>query len=317
MYDCIIVGGGIAGLQAAIQLGRYGRNVMVIDAGEGRSLLCHRYGNILGYPDGVDGAYLREVGRAQAESYGTRFVADKVVRAARLSGGEGFRVFGESTLREGEESRALLLATGIADRFPELPGLRECFGISVYICPDCDGYEVRGKRTVVLGAGDAGARMALTLTYYTDELIFVNHEKELVREDLREKLAKKQIEVVNESAAEIVQANGGFNGIRLSGGKVITGDKAFIAFGGNKVKSDLASDLGAERLESRHIVTDPRTKMTSVRGLWAAGDIGVHSEQLVIAMAEGHQAAIWMHKYLMEKGFKRPYQEKSNEFVMS
>jgi thioredoxin reductase (NADPH) len=81
-------------------------------------------------------------------------------------------------------------------------------------------------------------------------------------------------------------------------------ERAFIAYGGNEVRSNLASQLGAERFENGHIVTDPRTKMTSVANLWAAGDIGIHSEMLSVAMAEGCLSAVWMHKALVKMGHK-------------
>ena len=96
-------------------------------------------------------------------------------------------------------------------------------------------------------------------------------------------------------------AEGRFRGVRLSGGEVIEADCGFVAFGGNEVRSDLARQLKVERMENRHIVTDPRTKMTSVPGVWAAGDVAVHSEQVTIAMGEGQQAAIWMHKWLLAR----------------
>ncbi len=317
MYDCVIVGGGIAGLQAAIQLGRYGHRTLVVDAGEGRSALCKRYGNVLGWPEGVSGALLRERGRKQAEALGVEFARDRIVRARKLADvdgqGGGFRLYGEERLRDGVEGRAALLATGVMDRLPELPGLKESLGLSVYICPDCDGHEVRGRRTVILGSGDVGAHMALEVAYYTEQLVYVNHGKTMIKEDLREKLAKHGIETVHAAVMEVLladtvllecagQSGRAFRGVRLENGETVEGDRAFLAFGGNEVRTDLATQLGAERMENRHIVTDPRTKMTSVRGLWAAGDIGVHSEQLVIAMAEGHQAAIWMHKHLMQLG---------------
>src|SRR5690606_34771208 len=81
----------------------------------------------------------------------------------------------------------------------------------------------------------------------------------------------------------------------------VTAERAFVAFGGNEVRSDIAKQLHIERMENRHIITDPRTKMTNIPGIWAAGDIAVHSEQLVIAMGEGLQSAIWMHKWLLAK----------------
>jgi thioredoxin reductase (NADPH) len=131
-WDSLIVGGGIAGLQAAIQLGRYGHRVLVIDAGYGRSTLCRSYHNILGWPEGISGNELRTLGRRQAESLGVEFVRDEVIEAKananeRAEGSKQaeFELKGKSgDLYYGH---TLLLATGIMDRYPELPGLEPWF----------------------------------------------------------------------------------------------------------------------------------------------------------------------------------------------
>ncbi|KON86023.1 pyridine nucleotide-disulfide oxidoreductase [Sporosarcina globispora] len=295
-YDCLIIGGGIAGLQAAIQLGRYKHKVLVLDSNDGRSTICKSYHNILGYPDGVSGPELRDIGKKHAESLGVEFVNEKVEQAEKANG--GFEVL---SLKGNKYSgKRILLATGIMDRMPPFPELMPCLGISVYVCPDCDGYEVKDKRTIVLGSGNAGANMALTLSYWTNDLVFINHEKKPADQELLKKMKEKNIEYHEESIGMVLAEDEKFNGVQLESGKEITGDRGFIAFGGNKVKSDLAKQLGAERLENKHILTDPRSKMTSAKNVWAAGDVAAHSEQVTIAMGEGSQAAIWIHKSLLQ-----------------
>lgn len=297
--DSIIVGGGIAGLQAAIQLGRYEHKVLVIDAGYGRSTLCRSYHNILGWPDGVSGEELRRLGRLQAEKLGVTFVQDEVVQAvAKGKIGDGFELWGKSG--RGYEARTLLLATGLIDRMPELPNLKECLGLTVYVCPDCDGYEIKDRSTLVMGSGDAGAAMAINLRYRTEKMTYVNHQQRAVKSELLLEMKNKGITYVAEDLAEIVvDSPGRFKGAVLRDGVLLQAERGFIAFGGNEVKSDLARQLGAERMENRHIMTDPRSKMTSVPFVWAAGDVGVHAEQVTIAMGEGSQAAIWMNKALL------------------
>jgi thioredoxin reductase len=293
-FDCMIVGGGIAGLQAAIQIGRYGHTALVADMGSGRSVLCRSYHNVLGWPDGISGSELRRLGRIQAERTGIRFVKDEIVEAERRGG--LFVLRG----RDGAyEAKTVLLATGIMDRFPDLPGLVPCLGKTVYVCPDCDGHEIRNRKTIVMGSGDVGASMALTLSERTDELLYVNHERKPIAAELSGRLREKGIVVLAEPIREVLEEDdGSFQGVRLAGGGDIWADRGFIAFGGNEVRSSLAEQLGAERHENGHIMTDARTKMTTVPNLWAAGDVGVHSEQVTIAMGEGSQAAIWMHKTL-------------------
>jgi thioredoxin reductase (NADPH) len=303
VYETIIVGGGIAGLQAAIQLGRYGHHVKVIDSGYGRSTLCRSYHNILGYPDGISGAELRRIGRLQAERLGIEFAEDEVVTA--IKHGDTFELQGNNNPEHTYRAKTVLLATGVLDRFPDIPNLVPCLGLTVYVCPDCDGYEVRGRRTLVMGAGDTGAGMALTLSYWTNDLIYVNHEKKPVREELMNQLQSKQIDYREEAILEVIAggepARGSFAGVVLERGEQLQAERGFIAFGGNEVKTGIADMLGVERLENRHIVTDPRSKETSVKHVWAAGDIGVHAEQVTVAMGEGSLAAIWIHKALMSQ----------------
>lgn len=295
-YDCIIVGGGIAGLQAAIQLGRYSSHrVLVMDSGYGRSTLCHQYHNILGFPDGISGEELRRLGRDEATRLGTEFVQGTAIHARKHEG-----IF-DIEMEEGVvySSRTLLLATGLTDRFPKLEGLEACLGNSVYVCPDCDGYEVQDRSTVVLGAGKAGASMALILSARTNHLVYINHERSEVPNELMAKLKEKEIEYREAAISEIITGKPGcFEGVRLAGGDVIRAERGFLAFGGNHVHSELAEQLGVRLLDNRHIETHHRSKMTNVENVWVAGDLGAHAEQVTVAMGEGAMAAIWIHKVL-------------------
>lgn len=303
--DCIIIGGGIAGLQAAIQLGRYSAyNVLVIDAGEGRSTLCRNYHNILGWPQGISGEELRKRGQEQAESFGIRFVQDRVITAARTEAGR-IRLTGKAG-REYETS-TLLLATGVSDRIPDIPGLIPTLGSSVYICPDCDGYEIQGKLTVVMGSGDAGANMALILAERTSTLTYVNHEASSVSPQLLEQLDLAGIPYIENAIAEVRQAaEGQIEQVVLTNGTVLLAERGFIAFGGNRVHSELAGQLGARLSSNGHVESDPRSKQTSVEHVWVAGDVALHAEQATVAMGEGSIAAIWIHKAL-RKGIGLTY----------
>ncbi len=308
MYDCAIVGGGIAGMQAAIQLGRYKHSVIVIDAGEGRSSLCRRYRNLLGYPDGISGSELLAAGRRQADALGVTFLhgiasdasmtEDTLtleVACSRLNEGDG----GQDYVRI--QARRLLLATGVKDRLPEWPALFPCLGISVFVCPDCDGYEAADRHTLVLGSGDAGAGMALTLTHWTRQITYVNHELATIDGAKLRQLDEHGIVVIDQPVSELLTDGEQLRGVLLADGRTVEADRGFIAFGGNEVRSSLGAQLGVKLSNNRHIETDSRTKQTSVRHVWAAGDVAVHSEQSAIAMGDGSQAAIWMHKSLADK----------------
>jgi len=295
-YECMIVGAGIAGLQAAIQLGRYMHKVLVIDNEDGRSNLCRGYHNILGWPEGVSGETLRSLGRKQASKYGIEFTNDFVIDAMKTDG----RISVKTKAGRTYESTTLLLSTGIKDRIPSIKNITPCLGVSIYVCPDCDGYEVKDQHVLLLGSGKTGANLALTLTYWTDKITFINHDGE-VEQSMLDKLKQKNIAVINEEIEAIVTENeSDFKGVRLKNGQTVQGDKGFIGFGGNAVHSELAKQLGVERLENKHVLVDPRTKETNITNVWAAGDLIAHSEQVTIAMADGCQAAIWIHKRLLK-----------------
>lgn len=295
VYDCIIIGGGIAGLQAAIQLGRYQHNVLVLDDGKGRSSICHCYHNLLGWPDGVSGEKLRSIGKAQAGKLGVQFENHRVEAVRKVE--EQFCV---TTTSQEYLGKRLLLSTGIKDNIPHFPGLIPCLGISVFVCPDCDGYEILDKPALVIGSGNAGASMALTLTYWTSALTFINHGKGEVDASLKEKLVEKSITLLSDEIKEIHTDHDCFKGVTLTNGERIDSSYAFVALGGNKPNTELALQLGVQLEDNKHILVDPRTKMTAVENVWAAGDITVHSEQAAIAMGDGIQAAIWIHKSLLE-----------------
>ncbi|MEF3352561.1 NAD(P)/FAD-dependent oxidoreductase [Paenibacillus sp. GYB006] len=296
IQDCIIVGGGIAGLQAAIQLGRYAEHkVLVIDYGEGRSSLCRSYHNILGFPDGISGEELRKRGRHQAESYGIEFIHDRVVKAHKEEG--GFTLTGENGTEY--KAKTLLLATGLTDRHPELPGLKNTLGMSVYVCPDCDGYEIKNKKTIIMGSGTAGAGMARILSSKTPDLTYINHEQADIPSEILQKLKDKKIEYIEEPIEKIEeQEDGMISTVILINGRRIEAERGFIAFGNNKVHSELAEQLGAEVADNKHVAADGRSRMSTVENLWIAGDLGIHSEQAAVAMGDGVLCGIWINKTL-------------------
>jgi thioredoxin reductase (NADPH) len=297
-YQCIIVGGGIAGLQAAIQLGRYMHRVLVIDSADGRSTLCHSYHNILGYPNGVSGQHLREMGKSHAAELGIEFLQDKVVSTKELD--EGFQIV--TTTGATFMTKRILLATGVMDRIPPLPKLYPCLGISIYVCPDCDGYEVKDKKTIIIGSGRTGVGMAKTLSYWTKKLVYINHEQQPIDKSDMQWMKDHHVDYIDNPIKQVLVTNSQLEGCVLQNGVTIKAQYGFIAFGGNDVRSQLAKQLGVELLENKHMLVDPRTKMTNVQGVWAAGDVVAHSEQVTIAMGEGSQAGIWIHKDILKDG---------------
>ncbi|MEK4661381.1 NAD(P)/FAD-dependent oxidoreductase [Priestia sp. FSL H7-0729] len=295
--DCIIVGGGLAGLQAAIQLGRYSAHqVLVIDAGEGRSTLCRTYHNILGFPDGVSGEELRARGRMQAERTGVSFEKDRIVRADRH--GEKIQLFGTSGVEY--RSKTVLLATGLSDRVPDIPGLTPTLGRTVYVCPDCDGYEIQDQRTVLLGSGEPGANMAMILIQRTNDLLYINHEQAPISAELHRSMKEAGVRYLEAAVQEVQQIEDGhITGVLTEDGQIFESERGFIAFGGNRVHYELAEQLGAVIADNKHVEADPRS-LQAATNVWIAGDLGLHAEQATVAMGEGSIAAIWIHKALQQ-----------------
>ncbi|MFJ2042536.1 MULTISPECIES: NAD(P)/FAD-dependent oxidoreductase [unclassified Paenibacillus] len=296
-YDCIIVGGGLAGLQAAIQMGRYSSHrVLVVDAGEGRSTLCRTYHNILGFPDGVSGEELRSKGRMQAEQTGVNFEKDRIIKAGRR--GEQIQLFGSS----GSEymAKTVLLATGLTDRIPAIPGLRPTLGRTVYVCPDCDGYEIQDQRTILLGAGEAGANMAMVLIQRTNELLYINHEQSPISAELHRSMKEAGVRYLEAAVQEVQQMEDGhITGVLTEDGQIFESERGFVAFGGNRVHYELAEQLGAVIADNKHVEANARS-MQAAPNVWIAGDLGLHAEQATVAMGEGSIAAIWIHKALQQ-----------------
>ncbi|GAB1155356.1 NAD(P)/FAD-dependent oxidoreductase [Paenibacillus illinoisensis] len=296
-YDCIIVGGGLAGLQAAIQLGRYSSHqLLVVDAGEGRSTLCRTYHNILGFPEGVSGEELRSKGRRQAEKTGVAFEKDRIVKAERAR--EQIQLTGSSgTLYS---ARTVLLATGLSDRFPAIPGLRPTLGRSVYVCPDCDGYEIQDRRTILLGSGEAGANMAMILIERTNDLLYINHEQKPISAELHRSMKEAGVRYLEAAVQEVQQTEDGYiTGVLTEDGQIYESERGFIAFGGNRVHFELAEQLGAVIADNKHVEADHRS-LQAAPNVWIAGDLGLHAEQATVAMGEGSIAAIWIHKELQK-----------------
>ena len=294
--DCIIVGGGIAGIQAAIQLGRYKHKIAVIDSNHGRSTIAKAYHNILGWPDGVSGQELRTLGKKQAENLGVEFLDDKVKNIEK----KGTTFYLQTENGTDYMAKTVFLGTGITDNIPPIKNLDSVLGSSAYICPDCDGYEIMDKRTAIIGGGNTGTAIAMTLLYFSKDLVYINHLKEPIDDKFQKKLEENQIPIFNKEVKEVqIGEDNQMTAVHLEDGTVIEAEKAFTAFKGNHLNNELATQLGIKCNDTNHVIVNPRTKETNVEGVWAGGDLVAHSEQVTISMGDGTQAAIWIHKRLM------------------
>lgn len=281
MYDAIVVGGGPAGLAAAIWLGRYRRRTLVLDAGEPRNRWVEDVHGYLG-SDPVSPDELLSRARADLAAY-----SDVDLRLGRVAGleplDEGFRV----TTDEGSrEARRVVLATGVADVFPDVAGFFTHYGADVFHCPTCDGFEAEGRRVVAFGWSAAVAGFALELLDWAAAVTVVTNgqtfEGRAVHDDA---LARHDVEIVEDEAAELLGPRGGLEGVRLHTGRRLACEVAFFSLG-HQPATGLACHLGCELDGDGHVVVDERGE-TSVHGVYAAGDVVPGLQLVQVAAAEG------------------------------
>ncbi|MEU6242324.1 NAD(P)/FAD-dependent oxidoreductase [Streptomyces sp. NPDC047024] len=303
-YDVVVVGGGAAGLSAALVLGRARRRTLVVDAGEPRNApSAHMHGYLS--RDGMAPADFLAVGREEIARYGVELVRDRALTASRdtdpMPGApDGFAV----TLASGRtvHARHLVVATGLRDELPPLPGLAERFGRDVIHCPYCHGWESRDLPTGVLATSQLSAHQALMVTQWSGDVrLFLNEvpESDLAAED-RRRLAAAGVEVVPGEVTGLVVTDDRLTGVRLGDGTVH--DRAVLYVAPRAVPRDeLLTALGAEMRETpfgRYPVIDERG-LTSVPGLWAAGNASGFAEQVVNAASRGYRAGATINGELL------------------
>lgn len=284
MHDVIIVGGSYAGLAAAMQLGRARRDVVVIDGGKRRNATVEHAHGLLGF-DGEAPAAIAAKGREQVRKYATvKFVEGDATDARRE--GDGFVVrTGDATF----SSRKLILATGVRDELPEIPGLRERWGKTAFSCPYCDGYERQMGKLGVIASGDMAPHYSMVVSQWGSETTLFGDAQ-----------PAPGVHVERDPIAEVRDAPAGIEVVTRSGRRY---ELSGLFVGTHvRVPGDFARTLGLE-LETfpngSFYKTDPRTKETSVPGVYAAGDATSPMHALSFAIADGARAGIGAHASLV------------------
>jgi thioredoxin reductase len=294
IYDVAIVGGGPAGLSASLWLGRYLHSVVVIDSGDPRNWETRGINGFLG-SQGIKSPELRAKGRADAKSFGVEFIDEEVCKVQNTNG-EHFVL----TLSKGRtiEANRLLLSIGIKDVWPDIPGLGDCYGETAHVCPDCDGYETRGRKTVVVGSGRKAVGMALALTTWTEKIVIcTNGEPADMEAKHLEKLKALNIPVLEAKVEKITSENGEIRCVNLEGGMALDCDRLYFAIG-QYPADDLGAQLKCKRDDLGLIEIDDRNH-TSVMNVFAAGDIVGGPQLAIAAAAEGAIAALAIHASLV------------------
>jgi thioredoxin reductase len=295
-FDVVVIGGGAAGLSAALVLSRARRSVLVVDAGEPRNgPASHMHGYLS--RDGLPPAELLMIGRSEVGSYGGEIIEGTVTNLVP-DGRIGFWVLFADGRRV--SARRLLVTTGLRDELPDIPGLRERWAIDVLHCPYCHGYEVRDRQLGVIGGSATAVRYAQIVRQWTDDLVYFTPPGLLTVTE-RNQLLARAIGVVEGTIDGLVIDDdaGQLRGVQMQDGCVIPREALFVPprFVPNK---SLLADLAAEVDADGWVITDP-TGRTSVAGVWAAGNVVDPRAQVITAAGAGSAAAIAVNADLVEE----------------
>lgn len=290
-YDVIVVGGGAAGLSAALALGRARRSVLVVDAGEPRNAPAGHVHNYLGR-EGTPPGELLAIGREEVAAYGVQVVAETVTVAATTDGdaiGVEVRTAAGAVVR----ARRLLVTTGLVDDLPTVPGVAERWGRDVLHCPYCHGWEVRDGRIGVLASGPLSVHQALLFRQWTSRLTFLTHTAPVPDDASMEQLAARGIPVVPGEVEQVLVEQDRLTGVRLSSREVVALDALVVApvF---RARADVLSGLGVHavpmemggQLLGTYVPAEP-SGATAVPGVWVAGNVSDLRGQVITSAAAG------------------------------
>lgn len=296
VIDVIIVGAGPAGLSAALILGRCRRSVIVFDTGVPRNAASQALHGYL-TRDGISPRELLRIGRAELAQYNTVAIRDAEVVSAECQRDARFGV----TLASGERitSRKLLLATGVVDNLPEIDGFRECYGRSVFHCPYCDGWEVRDQPIAIYGQGERGVGLSLELTAWSRDLVLCTNGPADIDDEGRARLTKNGIAVREDRIARLQADEGRLESVTFVDGSRLSRRALFFTTGQNQ-RSGLLGQLGCE-FNDKGTVRTGKYETTHLRGLYVAGDASRAVQWVVVAAAEGAEAAYAINTDLLKE----------------
>ncbi|RYP83073.1 NAD(P)/FAD-dependent oxidoreductase [Nocardioides guangzhouensis] len=294
-YDVAVVGGGAAGLSAALVLTRARRRVVVVDAGAPRNAPAAHMHGFLGW-DGAPPSTLLARGRDEVASYGGELVDGTVTAATPAEDGTSF----EAVLGDGRRLRArrLLVTTGLRDELPDVPGVVERWGRDLLHCPYCHGYEVRDQPLGVLGGTPEAVQHALLVRQWSPDVVYFPHTDEPTTEE-RELLLASAVGVVDGPVARLVVQDDRLTGVELGSGRLVPRAAVFVR-PRMVPNADLLTSLGCAAHDNGWVVADGVGR-TSTPGVWVAGNAVNPRAQVVTAAGEGSAAAIAINTDLVEQ----------------
>jgi thioredoxin reductase len=299
VYDVVVVGGGAAGLSAALVLGRARRRVAVVDAGAPRNAPAAHMQGFLSR-DGMPPTGLLAAGRAEVAGYGVELVDDQVVGSeagffVRLAGGQVLK------------ARRVLVATGVRDELPKIPGVRQRWGRDLLHCPYCHGWEVRDQPIGVLGTQAGSVLHAQLVRQWSDDVVFFVHAYDLTPAE-RVQLEARGVQVVSGEVVRLVVEDDRLTGVELIDGRVIARTAVFIRPRNLPHADGLLNGLGCEVNEAGFVCVDA-TGRTSSFGVWAAGNVVDPRAQVITSAGAGSAAAIAINADLVQEDTERAVED--------
>lgn len=293
-FDVVVVGGGAAGLSAALVLSRSRRKVLVVDSGNPRNApATHMHGFLSrdGFPPGE----LLQIGREEVAGYGGELVRG-VVTELKSCDMPGFRVLLEDGRRV--SARRLLVATGLHDELPDVAGLRERWARDVLHCPYCHGHEVRDRQLGVLGSSSESVRYAQIVRQWSDDVVFFVPAG-ILTETQRSELVARAVGIVEGDVARVLVANDQLTGIEMKNGRIVPRAALFVP-PRLVPHNDLLVSLGCDTDERDWVITDS-TGLTTIPGVWVAGNLANPRAQVITAAGDGSTAAIAINADLVDE----------------
>ncbi|HEY6275911.1 MAG TPA: NAD(P)/FAD-dependent oxidoreductase [Streptosporangiaceae bacterium] len=304
-YDVVVVGGGAAGLAGAVALARSRRSVLVVDAGDPRNAPASHVHNFL-TRDGTPPAQIYAAGREEVTRYGGRVEAGRVTALSRDGERFGVQIGGRAM-----SARRLLVATGLRDELPEVPGLAERWGIDVLHCPYCHGWEVRDRHIGILATGPGAVHQALLFRQLSQHVTVLAHTAPELAGEQREQLSALGIAVIEGTVTHVEASGSGLTGAELADGTRVPLDTLIVA-PRVAARAELLAPLGLAPVEvtaggqviGTQIQTDP-AGATSAPGVWAAGNLANIQAQVITAAAAGLTAGAAINADLAVQDAKR------------
>lgn len=295
LYDCIIIGGGPAGLNAAVVLGRCRRKVLVFDTAQYRNKQSHGMHNYLTRDDILPSDFI-SICQKELEKYSVQLLHKKIISASKNE--EGNFVAKDDEGRS-YHSKKLLVATGLTDTIPPIPGFKEMYGRSVFHCPYCDGWEVRDKKLGVYARNKEGWELALALKGWSDFVTLYLDGKNKIKPNQEEQLKANKIPVVRLAFERLEGKDGQLQKIVFKNGEKQECDALFFVNGYTQ-QCNLAEAFGCN-INKKGVVVTNRFQQTNIDGLYVAGDASKDMHFVVVAAAEGAKAAVIINKELQHE----------------